>query len=326
MRVHQHTTILFAIVIALIANQLSALSTAASASNTTTIDDGVPGWVWAGMSEYDDSRLVGGTAHAGGPGTSGDYTFQGDSVRVLVMRGTVITVDGARHRLGKLRVSIDGNVKDTVDTSAIDDEYQTSVFSAAGLGPGNHVLTLESVGGWTVIDAIEVGGVESTAAPVIAVDPSSVDLPGQKPVLSDPLNDFTMVTRRSQGWDLDKTNVQFVGNDPSRAVRKVNDEEFLIYHHDKLTGFVLRIFERSSVPITSLVKLYRSPDGGASTYAVDYRSVSHAAAAEGGWTVYEIGPKQAMPVGTNSLVIVFEPVSGNPWDPNLGQVTLTSPG
>jgi len=323
MRILQQTTILIAIVIAAIANQLSALSIATS---TPTIDDGAPGWVWAGMLEYDDSRLVGGSAHAGGPGTSADYTFQGDSVHVIGMRGTVIDINGARHRLGKLRVSIDGNVKDTVDTSAIDDEYQTSVFSAAGLGPGNHVLTVESVGGWTVVDAIEVGGAESTAAPVIAVDPSSVDLPGQKPVLSDPLNDFTMVTRRSQGWDLDKTNVQFVGNDPSRAVRKVNDEEFLIYHHDKLTGFVLRIFERSSVPITSLVKLYRSPDGGASTYAVDYQSVSHAAAAEGGWTVYEIGPKQAMSVGTNSLVIVFEPVSGNPWDPNLGQVTLTSPG
>jgi len=105
----------------------------------------------------------------------------------------------------------------------------------------------------------------------------------------------------------------------------VDDPEFLIYHHDKLTGFVLRVFERSTVPITSLVKVYRSTDDGASTEPVDYRFLSRAAAAEGGWTVYEIGPKQAMPVNTNSLVIVFEPVSGNPWDPNLGQVTLTSP-
>jgi len=158
-----------------------------------------------------------------------------------------------------------------------------------------------------------------------SADASSVELPGQKTILLDPLDDFTMVAQRSANWDLDKTNIKFLGNDPSRAVRKVDDEEYLIYRHPHLTGFVLQIFARTAVPITSIVKIYRSADNGIPTVPVDYRYISRVAASEGGWTLYEIGPKAAMPNGTNSLAIVFEPVSGNPWDPNLGQVTLTSP-
>ena len=331
MRISKHTTILFAILFAAIANQsVSATELPKTTIRLeappaiTTIDDNAPGWVWDGMNDYPDTRLIGGSAHAGGPGSSGDYTFQGSTVHVLVMRGTVITIDGARHRLGKLRISIDGTVKDTVDTTAVDDQYQSVIYSAAGLGPGNHVLTVQSVGGWTVVDAIEVGGAQDIPT-TVAVDPSSVDLPGQKPVLFDPLNDFTMVARRSLNWDLDRTNVQFVGNDPSRAVRKVDDEEFLTYHHPKLTAFVLRIYEHSNVPITSLVKLYRSSNDGATIEPIDYRFIGRSAAPVGGWTAYDLGPKQPMPIDTNSLIIVFEPLSNNPWDPNLGQVTLTSP-
>ena len=66
------------------------------------------------------------------------FTFSGASVRWIGERG---------FGTGLADVSIDGQVVARVDTStSVQEGYQAVLFSAAGLSPGTHTLTIAVVG------------------------------------------------------------------------------------------------------------------------------------------------------------------------------------
>jgi len=125
-------------------------------------DTSAPGWVWNAMGEYDDSQLSRGAGKAGGPGGYGAYTFNGTGVAVYVMKAPSVEVDGRVHKVGRLRILIDGNLKAAVAVSSTDHEYGYRAYVAEGLPAGNHVLQLEPDAGWVVVDGIRIiGGAEA---------------------------------------------------------------------------------------------------------------------------------------------------------------------
>jgi len=126
------------------------------------IDDDAAGWIWSGMQEADSLDLHGGTAHAGGPGAYGEFTFQGTGVDVISGSGQTVTINGRTHRAGKAKISIDGKqvVLSTVQSAG------DTLAHAAGLKNGVHVLQIEPVGGWVAVDYIVVTGVDHTGGGV----------------------------------------------------------------------------------------------------------------------------------------------------------------
>jgi len=138
---------------------LTVIATAALADGNPPsglIDDGAAGWIWSGMQEADGLDLHGGTAHAGGPGAYGEFTFQGTGVDVISGCGQTVTIDGRTHRAGKAKISIDGKqvVLSTVQAAG------DTLAHAGGLKNSIHVLQIEPVGGWVAVDYIVVAGVD----------------------------------------------------------------------------------------------------------------------------------------------------------------------
>jgi hypothetical protein len=71
-------------------------------------------------------------------GARATFTFTGTSVRWIGERG---------FSTGVARVLLDGAFVAQVDThSPLQEEYQAALFSATGLTPGSHTLTIEVVG------------------------------------------------------------------------------------------------------------------------------------------------------------------------------------
>ena len=126
------------------------------------------------MDSVEDSSFQGGSSHAGGPGSYGAYTFSGTGVDVFAKSGPSIDVDGRRHKIGSLKVSIDGNVKADPRLYRTDGSDDINAFTITGLPPGNHVLQLEPDGGWVAIDYIAIhGGTAAATADPASTDPSS---------------------------------------------------------------------------------------------------------------------------------------------------------
>jgi hypothetical protein len=121
-----------------------------------TVPVTAPGWIWSGMVEYDDPEITGGQARAGGPGTYGAYSFKGQSVQIFATAGPVASVDGRRHRMGSIKVSIDGHVKAEVSVSKSDFDYNFQVSDITGLSDGIHVVQVEPSGGWAIVNGISV--------------------------------------------------------------------------------------------------------------------------------------------------------------------------
>lgn len=122
----------------------------------TSVDDNASGWVWSGMTIHGDPNCYGGSAHAGGPGSFGTYTFYGTGVTVYVTRGPIIIQGDIAHKTGELRVSIDGEVKGEVSLSNSSTESRFAAFTEQGMPAKNHVITLGAVAGWVDIDYLDV--------------------------------------------------------------------------------------------------------------------------------------------------------------------------
>jgi hypothetical protein len=107
------------------------------------------------MAAYDDPLLQGGSAHAGGPGTSGTYTFHGTAVDVYGIRGPSVTIDGQIHPLGTVAVLVDGRTVGLATLESPGYSYHVLICHAGNLGAGNHVVEIQSQDGWAVVDYIE---------------------------------------------------------------------------------------------------------------------------------------------------------------------------
>ena len=123
-------------------------------SEAAIVDDAAPGWIWSGMDSFEDPLLKSGSGHSGGPGSYGAYTFKGSYVAVYSMRAPDIEFAGRRHKVGRLRISIDNVVQGGVLLYSGANEYNIEVFHAAGLSKKFHVLKVEPTGGWATVDYI----------------------------------------------------------------------------------------------------------------------------------------------------------------------------
>lgn len=122
------------------------------------IDDTDQGWSWSDMTTMEDPGFTGGTAHTGGPGASGDITFTGTSIEIYVMRGSDVTVGDRTHKVGRLKVSIDGVPNQPISLTHPGTVYNYCAFSQTGLSAGKHDLRVEADAGWIVIDYIRANG------------------------------------------------------------------------------------------------------------------------------------------------------------------------
>jgi hypothetical protein len=100
-----------------------------------TTPPGTAGWTQSNPNLFFSGRTVALATDAGARAT---FTFTGTSVRWIGQR---------RRDSGIARVYLNGALVGVVDTySTVQDEFQAAMFSASGLGPGTHTLTIEATG------------------------------------------------------------------------------------------------------------------------------------------------------------------------------------
>jgi len=309
----------------LLSMPMTALANGASLDQTAAakIDDGNSGWTWSGMNSVSDPGYTGGAAHAGGIGTFGIYTFQGTRIQVYTMSGPAVVVNGRPHKMGKLRVSIDGKIKSTVSLLQTDQSFEVQACDIPGLSDGNHVLQVEPVGGWVVVDEIRVFG-KSGNADTHAVEDTTATTSGADHVaLFDPLDTLDNIWNKSAHWGLDNLNSGVMGQDRSRGVRKEDDNEFLAYRAKDITKAFVRVYSQvDQSRLMNIVQFYTSSDGGVTTQPVPYVILgSFPGATTGMWIGYDLAIK-ATPSKTDTLYVVFNAGSGHVWDPQLSQLSI----
>jgi hypothetical protein len=135
----------------------------AAAPNVTRVQESDSSITYAGTNDWPlagfSTLLSGENARwSTTAGTRATFTFSGTSVRWLGERG---------FDTGVARISLDGSFVAQVDTrTPLQEEYQAALFSATGLTPGSHTLTIDVIGGnneppgtavgRVVVDAFEV--------------------------------------------------------------------------------------------------------------------------------------------------------------------------
>jgi len=120
------------------------------------VDDAMPGWTWSSEKETADPSLHGGSAHALPSGAVCSYTFNGTGVDVFTTQLPAAVVDGRSHKVGMLRISIDGALQSQISQYATSTTYDYKAFGITGLPAHNHVIQVEATGGWGVIDYLKI--------------------------------------------------------------------------------------------------------------------------------------------------------------------------
>jgi len=287
-----------------------------SLSSPHVIDTSAAGWIWSGMATYSDANLVKGAGRAGGPGTYAVYTFSGANLQVYGLAGPDIDVDvdGAHHRLGRLKISVDGHLKATVNLNKPAASSSGPLFELTGLAPGNHVLQLEPADGWAVIDYLRLSASEG-----------GVPKSSGKVVLIDRLTDFSHVANHSPNWSIDQINAQYFNGIAARASRTQDTREFLEYRCTALTGFQVRVYTKSPMQLTARVQVYTEVNGVYGQKPIEcIVSQTFDGGYGGGWTGFDLSPQTSLPDGTDAIAIVLPAGSGASYDPELAAVSLTA--
>jgi len=298
-------------------------SHAVSVVKPVIIDDSNSGWTWSGMDEIDDISFTGGTAHAGPIGSSGVYTFHGTGVKVNTTLAPDVLASGRRHKMGKLKVTIDGVEKTVANLASPEAQFDMCICNISGLEDKNHVLQVEPKDGWAMIDGITVlaQGVNDAAPGKDAFDPKKSHVS-----FFDPLDNANLIWVKSPHWELAGDFPGVFQGDSGRIRRSTEDKEFLAYQVKDISGFVVRVYTKANpATISSLVQIHVSTDSGKTTQAIPFSIAgSFPGGGDGGYTGCDLVPTGSLPDGANMLYITFSPGAGNWWDPQLAQVTIMS--
>jgi len=138
---------------------------------TAAIDDKAPGWMWDHMMSCDASGPPSVSAHAGGPGSSATYIFSGTGVTVSGISGSTVSVSNAIHRVGKIRVTLDGSVKGQFADAS-------TIFSARNLADQNHSLILEPVDAWGAVSGLSIAHTAASAGSLAVSGSDKLTTPG----------------------------------------------------------------------------------------------------------------------------------------------------
>jgi len=142
------------ILLAIIAIQPCAAQSAA-ATAPSNITDTASGWIWDHMASIDpDSTTV--SAHAGGPGSSGTYIFEGTGVLVYGPGEDIVQVGNAAHRTGRVRVTVDGVNEGEFADFTRGQAANAAICAVHNLQDGNHSLILEPVDAWGAVSGLSI--------------------------------------------------------------------------------------------------------------------------------------------------------------------------
>lgn len=125
-------------------------------AGTNASTDTIAGWTWSGMTPYGVSAGADDAPHVGGPGSYGVYTFHGNGIQVYGMKCADVTVDGKSHKVGRVKISIDGKEQSTINLAATSANPNAKIIGISTLTDGNHVLQVDPVDGWVVINSAKV--------------------------------------------------------------------------------------------------------------------------------------------------------------------------
>ena len=147
--------------------------------------------------------------------------------------------------------------------------------------------------------------------------------PTTSTTVTDFLNDWTVSSSHSTNWTLDTSNPTYFSGDTSRATRTVDDTEYIIYTFSNISTFNATVYTYLG-PVTVATFWYSTNNGSTWTQCTvntGTRTVTTAS-----WGYYNITPSAALPAGVTNLKVQFATGSGNAWDPQLSQISITYAG
>ncbi|WP_168119563.1 endo-1,4-beta-xylanase [Paenibacillus sp. HB172176] len=153
---------------------------------------------------------------------------------------------------------------------------------------------------------------DSAATEEVTVD---FDIPVYD-MFTDDWDDFSKVSAMSDNWTIATSTPQNKGNDPRRASRSTQSEEYLVYHVDDMTSLSMKLYYNIA---GDDIELYGSAtDGNYQLLTADKSAPSNSG---GAWNqvTYTV---DAMPQGTNFLKIVVPANSHAYYTPQLGQLHI----
>jgi hypothetical protein len=135
-----------------------------AATAPITIDDKSPAWIWDHMYTCDTLDSSTCSSHAGGDGCSGTYIFSGTGVTLYGPGSRTIQVNNAVHRVGKIKISIDGVSEGEFPEYVPGQSSKTPVFTFHNLQSGNHSLIVEPVDSWIAVSSLTIDNSAPTAS------------------------------------------------------------------------------------------------------------------------------------------------------------------
>ncbi len=145
-------------------------------------------------------------------------------------------------------------------------------------------------------------------------------------LMTDTLEDWSKLNGGSHtdGWGFDTSNAAlYCDGDRSRAVRKSDDLQSIVYKYKDITDFTASIYAGidHSDPVTLGVTKFYASANGTDWAPVAVTPVTRATN-KGTWKLYNYVPSETIPAGTNYLKIEFGPGAGHAYDPQLAQLSL----
>lgn len=140
---------------------------------------------------------------------------------------------------------------------------------------------------------------------------------------TDSLNNFNYIAAKSANLSFDTSNPTYFNGDTSRVRRSVDDTESFYYVLNNITSVTVRVYTKSTAAVLQTVfKIYSSTDGGTTFSDLTYTLGGAHSGGGGGWYYYDVSPS-SIPAGTNAFKINMYAGSGQSYDPEISQVTLT---
>ncbi len=148
----------------------------------------------------------------------------------------------------------------------------------------------------------------------MAGPPSSAFQAGSTGFRIDNLNDWSGVYQHSPNLGFDTTNAQFMCSDTSRVLRTTATHEFVTWRQKNMLSFQAIAYFWSYEPVSPL-SFYTSADGQSWTAATPTVVAIHGDWQEDIYTLQKLA-------NVNYVKVVWNNTTGQPWNPNLGTVSI----
>jgi probable HAF family extracellular repeat protein len=150
---------------------------------------------------------------------------------------------------------------------------------------------------------------------IAIVDPS---LAAGVVTVSDPLDDWSLISTRTAGWDIVRDNTASFEGDDSRLVRLGPSLESVTYEFPEIVGVWAAVYYRNGFDLSQLHFLMSTDGASWSPLAVE---VSTAVPQANGWSAVTMSQDQSLPAGMNYLKV--EVSGANFADLQIGEIQIS---